>query len=131
MGFGKCGRGYLFFSFIFFKSRKAQDTKRARQNKIAAGIANLNPLSIITTEKLYNPWQVMAISAPKITKRNGFFLKYHKAMKYPIVAEHKAWRNVAPTNLIPLIVKISKNSDSGNNIKIFSTAANPSAAIII
>ena len=73
----------------------------------------------------------MAISAPNITKPNDFFLKCHKAMKYPIKAEHKACKNVAPTNLIPLIVKISKNSDKGNNIKMFSTAANPSATIII
>ena len=110
-------------------------TKMASPIKIKTGIKNANPFPISIIEKLKSPCSAVAKKSPA-NKSLPLFLvrRKDKAIKYPKRPEHRACRKVAPKKRKKIIENVSpvkKLGPIGSRYKIFSTAANPSAIIII
>lgn len=127
-----------------FNFRKAKFTNTAKRMSIKASMVNPThfvkiPSSIIIIKELNIPCKKIASPNPKIRyfvpclgSKNDF------AKKYPIKAEDRACKKVAPAKR-KAVIKIasrmknvsSESTNSRNNTAIFSIAAKPKAAIII
>lgn len=122
-------------ALVFFKERRAKETKTARPKIIIRGTINFAPPVSCIIYRLNKPCKVTAIKSPVKNRRCRFaFLKNAREIKYPKAPDTKACKNIAPTNLKDvriITLEVGANVPNLNSANIFSSAANPNADTIM